>query len=564
MYRDGIRIFIEVGPRGNLAGAIAQTLAGRPHLAVPANLESRSGLRQLNTLLGMLAANHVDVNFAPLYERRLMRSRDVVRVPAGKPLNTALPVLGGIHGVIAERPVGSELEMHWATMESFLETQRDTVLGYLSTSSASRRTGSLIDEVMRLDRDGATVRKTFRLDRDLYLRDHTLGRNVSATDSTLGGLAIVPFTITLELMAEAASLLAPSQTVAGVRALRQHRWIAVKDTAEVIVRVVRAGPGEFDVTVHSQADPPAAVAEARIRFGSRPSRRESPDPRKPVRADLYGGGMFHGPRFQGVRAIESTADGAFATLSILPHSELIAGERAPRFHLDPVLLDAAGQVLGFWAIEQWGPTASVFPFQLDSLECFETEIRDGSDVHCMLRVCGNSESEVACDFEMMDEAGRVLYAARGWTDRRLTVPASFSAMRITPQTTYLSERWAAPGAFGRRLRLPEFSFLNDAQGLWREVLAFQTLGRGERSVWDALPAEERQAWLLGRCAAKDSVRESLQERSGRQFHPADVQIVDDGPEQFKVRVAGAAIDAAGRLVQQEDFCGAQAWLGGAR
>jgi hypothetical protein len=96
------------------------------------------------------------------------------------------------------------------------------------------------------------------------------------------------------------------------------------------------------------------------------------------------------------------------------------------------------------------------------------------------------------------------------------------------------------------------------------VLAFQTLGRGERSVWDALPAEERQAWLLGRCAAKDSVRESLQERSGRQFHPADVQIVDDGPEQFKVRVAGAAIDAAGRLVQQEDFCGAQAWLGGAR
>lgn len=46
MYEAGIRAFLQVGP-GQLASLIHDTLRGRDHLAIPVNVESRSGLAQL-------------------------------------------------------------------------------------------------------------------------------------------------------------------------------------------------------------------------------------------------------------------------------------------------------------------------------------------------------------------------------------------------------------------------------------------------------------------------------------------------------------------------------------
>jgi malonyl CoA-acyl carrier protein transacylase/phosphopantetheinyl transferase (holo-ACP synthase) len=61
MYADGVRIFVEVGARGNLTGFVADTLRGRPHLAVAANLPRRSGLTQLNHLAASLYAQGVPI-----------------------------------------------------------------------------------------------------------------------------------------------------------------------------------------------------------------------------------------------------------------------------------------------------------------------------------------------------------------------------------------------------------------------------------------------------------------------------------------------------------------------
>jgi acyl transferase domain-containing protein len=70
MYDDGIRIFVEVGPRGNLTSFVDDILAKRRYLAVPSNLHNRSGIGQINHMVGLLAAHGVDMRLDYLYEYR--------------------------------------------------------------------------------------------------------------------------------------------------------------------------------------------------------------------------------------------------------------------------------------------------------------------------------------------------------------------------------------------------------------------------------------------------------------------------------------------------------------
>ena len=77
MYAEGVRLFVEVGPRGNLTAFVDDILAGRTFAAIPANVSRRSGLSQLNHLLAQLAAHGVALTLAPLYRRRLVRAIDL-------------------------------------------------------------------------------------------------------------------------------------------------------------------------------------------------------------------------------------------------------------------------------------------------------------------------------------------------------------------------------------------------------------------------------------------------------------------------------------------------------
>jgi acyl transferase domain-containing protein len=70
MHADGVRVFLEVGPRGNLTGFVDDTLSGRDHAAIPCNLQSRSGMEQLLHALGQLCAHGVPVNVSPLFVGR--------------------------------------------------------------------------------------------------------------------------------------------------------------------------------------------------------------------------------------------------------------------------------------------------------------------------------------------------------------------------------------------------------------------------------------------------------------------------------------------------------------
>ncbi len=90
MHDAGVRIFIEIGPRGNLSAFAADTLTGRPHAVIPLNLPNVDDVTQLCTAVGVLVANGVDVDVSQLFARRSPNHLDFTRPPATPPVREPL------------------------------------------------------------------------------------------------------------------------------------------------------------------------------------------------------------------------------------------------------------------------------------------------------------------------------------------------------------------------------------------------------------------------------------------------------------------------------------------
>jgi malonyl CoA-acyl carrier protein transacylase len=76
MHADGVRLFVECGPRGNLSAFTEDILRSERFAAVASNLPTRSGPTQLNHLAGQLSAQGVALDLSHLYVRRSPRRVD--------------------------------------------------------------------------------------------------------------------------------------------------------------------------------------------------------------------------------------------------------------------------------------------------------------------------------------------------------------------------------------------------------------------------------------------------------------------------------------------------------
>ncbi|MGB6228368.1 MAG: acyltransferase domain-containing protein, partial [Pseudonocardiaceae bacterium] len=271
MYRDGVRIFVEVGPRGSLSAFVDDTLRGMPHLAVPSNVDDQSGLTQLAHLVGLLAAHHVPMDLQALYAHRapqrlpitdgrvLPRSTAEDRGPLlavhlpllelDKPIRPAKTETGNGAAEPA-LPRGREevMQAYLATMDRFLDVQRSIIDtpppagDPLPAPTAELRFPFLGSVVSRVDGEELVAIRRLDVDEDLYLHDHTFGRQISLTDESLLALAVVPFTVSMEMLAEAAAALCPGQLVVGMRDVRGHQWIGLDEGHATLRLVARRDP----------------------------------------------------------------------------------------------------------------------------------------------------------------------------------------------------------------------------------------------------------------------------------------------------------------------------------
>jgi phosphopantetheinyl transferase (holo-ACP synthase) len=244
---------------------------------------------------------------------------------------------------------------------------------------------------------------------------------------------------------------------------------------------------------------------------------------------LYDEVMFHQPLWQGVREMELVAPrAARARLAVLSPRGLLRDVPDPELVLDPVVLDAAGQVIGFWAADQLDRGRVVFPFRLAALDLHGPRRPAGEELTCVARIAPEGDALVRSDIEVTGADGRCWMRLTAWEDRRFDVPERFRPLTSPGPLSPLSDRdEAAAAALGRgcvacrRLdaRVPD-------AGLWQDVWARRVLSRRERERFDALALPERRQleWLGARTAAKEAVAELLRAEHGVDLLPADIEI----------------------------------------
>ena len=673
LFDAGVRIFVEVGPKGNLTGFVDDILRGRRYLAVPSNVSHRSGITQLNYLVGLLAAHGVPMTLDYLYTRRAPQhlSFEAQRESAAKSkeheasmrVALALPRLALRHGVetgvakaqpsspgafstlaslnrptdgqamgpkesihhqVAQKPhspieehgsygvpfsileasrspsrpitqrahlqesSGSRspvMEEYLQTMEQFLVTQQKIMEGFMA------RNGTAAQVIQTIGREegespgltsspplsesralagpfniavsslipGEEIVATCQLDLEehLFLRHHTIGGRPSSLDDTLTALPVVPLSITLEIMAQVASILSPDRLFLAMKNVRAHRWIVIEEQRRVLLLTAKhkisGTQEEIDVRIlepDGAEEPGSASTDSLIVEGTMVLGDQYPDrpamkalslrSERPYRfspEQYYREVMFHGPTFQSVVSMDRWGeDGAEATVRVPPGYALFRSHGSETLLTDPVLLDAAGQITGFWAADRFDRGFVVFPVGFKSLSVYGSWPRAGIPIKGVARSRLVGDRGIRSDIDFTTSEG-LLVQVVGWEDMRFDFPRQFVRFVLSPRDVVLSTPWFLPISHfpdPSRLQCCRIDGFPDAlfeseDAVWSRAWARLILSVREREQWRRLsgPQKRRKEWLLGRLAAKDAVRLLLKGRHSLDLCPTDIEIGAD-------------------------------------
>ncbi len=505
LYDDGVRLFVESGPRGNLSAFAEDVLSGLPFVSVPVNIPRRSGLTQLNHLLGALLSHHVPLDLGPLYEHRAPRRCD--RAP-GTPaprltLNAALPPERPRVDVPAAAPApkGPEstahrpdgdlrsqvMARHLEVMGRFVDQQREITELFLSLTRRQREAPLPPSRIEHQRTDGEAGRSTGRpllgaftdhqpgrslvtrrvldLREDHFATHHTVGgREISKVDPGQYGVPVMPMTFTLEMMAEAAAVLVPGQVVTSVCDVRLYRWLAydeetptvVELTARVEPRESIEGPWRVAVEVRDLglAERPKEnawlAAEGTVVLAAAyspappclPFRLTNERPATLSVERTYHN-LFHGPLFQGVRAnLRSGDEGMESHVEVLPRDRLFRSLPEPNFLIDPVLFDVVLHPLAAWHLIQPDQAGRIMlPIGVERLEVFGPPMAPGTELLARSWVSRADARSFLHQGEALREDGSVAIRLSGVKCWRFYVPFGEVNFHGPKDQYFLSHRW---------------------------------------------------------------------------------------------------------------------------
>jgi|CXWL01.1.fsa_nt_gi malonyl CoA-acyl carrier protein transacylase len=462
VYEEGVRTFVEVGPGSTLTAFVEDALRGRPHLAISTSSTTRSEVEQLCHLLAGLFVAGVTVDPARL----------------GALLGTPTP---------------------WGDAVSVHRRLIDDARAMLERAAGARLEpprSALLANPVRDAVGGLRMRRRFSRATDPFVDHHALGRSSAAHPDGGYPLPVLPFTVSLELAAEAARALT-GRPARELRAARAFRWLTLDHgtlTIEVgatplingvAVRLSEAdghAPGPaFEATVSSNtlAPPPAVAPDPLARA-----------PRFWTVSRFYASYAFHGPAFQGLAEVLSVGPSSVeATVTITE----IATLPPDALELDPAMLDCVGQLVAFWLLDHGRrePSFGIFPFAVDRVVLCCPPLPRGTLLRCRCSVVlAGSITEAKCVFETLD--GRLVAALEGFRQRLVPLPEALAR-------TIFSGRPAACGLLSANI---DPDFFTSSWGIWERALAHLILSPSDLAHWQAVPtAGARLRWLLERWGA---------------------------------------------------------------
>jgi acyl transferase domain-containing protein/phosphopantetheinyl transferase len=491
LHDEGVRVFVQVGT-GSLVGFVEDTLAGKPHLAVAANVPNRSGLEQLRWLAASLFVEGVPV--------RLDRVGLGPSRPAGGRLQLALSV------PLVALDVGP-LPTTRATT-SLPRAGDDPVLAELAAVlSAVAEAGAAVEQAVaaRPEAPADEVRRRVRFSVDEWpeLGDHCFYQQPRGWPHLEDRRPVVPLTMSLELMLDVARELVPGRVAVALERIRAARWIEVAPPTDADVHAVVVSPGRIHVAIEG-------YVEADVVFAG-----EYPEPPPLDATPLAGQGpaplsaddvyrrrwMFHGPSYQAIRQLDAIGDdGIRGTLQALPAKG--------------ALLDGAGQLLAAWLRAFAETDWLAMPIAVERIELFGSEPAAGARVDCAVRIRSVEPGRIRGDLELAHE-GRLYARILGWEDKRFDVGPEVTRVATAPDREVISEVY--PDGY-TVLRLDDLAIPTVDDVLRRY------LSSPERAELEQLPPPRRRSRLAGRIAAKDAIRRLLFERGCEALFPVEVEL----------------------------------------
>lgn len=451
MYDDGARVFIQVGG-GHVAAHLEGLLpdAG-PAVAAATDSDVREPLVQLAHFAATLFTAGVPLDFSPLFKHRPLRLVDLASPQADAGSSRAIPLR--VHwdplaphreAVAAAQPAApAPAPVDPAPAPTVFQTDRALpVLGKIVEMVPGQR---------------VVVERPLSLEEDLLLHDHLFVS--SGPKPASERIPILPLTVSIELAAETASLLAPGLTVIGLEDVRGRRWVHVQEGAPNVLRL-EATLLSADEQTHVQRFRVSLTFDGTASFSATallaPSYRNDLDlafsdpgdagPWPYTAEQVYGERlMFHGPAFRGITGLHQMGNPASTvTLTVLPKDRLFASLPEPELFTDPCLLDCMGQTFGLWACAH-GHT--ILPIGLEKVELYGPPAPPGTELLLRLEItgCDPELRQIRCNMEVVLPDGQPLVRMRGWTDWMLNWPERYATSMRLPERYTLAEEVAVPG-----------------------------------------------------------------------------------------------------------------------
>lgn len=513
LHGAGVRAFIQVGA-GQLTGLIADTLAGREHVAFAANVPHRSGLAQLLRLqVGLWTEGRTSPTASSVGNRA---------APAAVPFPVDLGRgLLADPGAAAERLAGLGRSDPLAAELSLLMTEvAGAVVAVVAAATAAT---AAVDAGPRPDHPAQQRPEPLETVLPVstattpYLLDHCLAAQRPGWPDEADRSPVVPAATMLAHMAAAAELAAPGRRAVELAGVRFHRWLDAAPPVAVQVAVRPLDADRVHVALGDFAEGTVTLAGAGEPLGSGPAQALSaPEPwtadpteHPPILSahQLYEQRwMFHGPAFQTV--VRTLGVGRRGIRAVLRPSE------APGS-----LLDGAGQVLGQWLIEHHPDAWIAFPAAIDRVTVHAPAPSAGADVECAVRITGFTDLDVTADLRLTGADGAPLVTVTGWRDRRFAgSPRAGAVHRFVDLNTL-----AVHQPRGWHLLVEPWPDLAS-----REFHLRKYLSGPERAEYRRLPPTAQRSWLLRRVAVKDAVRDWLWDHGHGPLYPAEIEVAD-GP-----------------------------------
>lgn len=550
MHDEGFRVFIQVGT-GSLPGFIDDILSGRPHLALHANHDARTGLAQLQQLcaalwveggspdLGLLvessaAATSEDVpeEAVSASSRRLSLGVPLLRVTEPLPLRLQPGLQRGAgQGVSlaaqlpvpdADDTVGQLLQ---ATLTDIERAGRDVLAawsrhreqaGSPRTSPAGALPGQLPVFECRLSRY-LDVASTIP-----WVSDHELYPQRAGWPVVADRHPVVPMTMEVMMVREAVEQVLAERGLAGrvvaVQAIQAYSWLAVARPLSVDILLRSAGSDVVQAEIVGYFKAEVVVASVWPEAPVALPALQQPRATAVSAAELYRQRwMFHGPAYQGVETLQAIGSNGIDGRLRVPEGS-------------GALLDNMGQLAGYWVMEQ-PDNCLAMPIGVDSIRFHDSDPVPGESLTAQVRIRELDDLNCVSDHELRDAQGRLRISISGWRTRRYQMDKPFwEASRL------LSEQ-----AVSKRVP-PNVTVFDDHYdtAILRDYISRRYLTEAEREVYQGLAPRRRRQWLAGRVAAKDAVLSWLRDQGVAEAYPQELRIVNnaEGAPQIVPHVTG--------------------------